>query len=104
MAVRIADDDVAALDVEFVRKDGQVLVLQFSMSRVYDEDDAVSGYVSTGEDVTDRVNRQKALEEALAAERVAVENLKEVDQVKDALVSASAFWACRISSSAIRAA
>jgi len=87
VASRIADDDVAALDVEFVRKDGAVLVLQFSMSRIYDEAGRVSGYVSTGEDVTDRVNRQRALEEALAAERVAVENLKEVDQVKDALVS-----------------
>ncbi len=74
-------------DVEFLRKDGRRLTMQFSVSRLRDEEGRVSGFVTTGEDVTDRVNRQRALEEALAAEQAAVWNLKEVDQVKDALVS-----------------
>ena len=74
-------------DVEFVRKDGRRLTMQFSVSRIRDESGRVSGFVTTGEDVTDRVNRQRALEEALLAEQAAVENLREVDQVKDALVS-----------------
>lgn len=87
VALRLAEGSTPHSDVEFMRKDGQLLTLQFSMSRIHDEARRITGFVATGEDVTDRVNRQRALEEALAAERVAVENLKEVDQVKDALVS-----------------
>ncbi|GGD16252.1 ATP-binding protein [Nocardioides daphniae] len=87
VAYELASGAVESLDVDFLRKDGSVVTLQFSMSRIYSSDGKVLGYVSTGEDVTSRVKRQQALEEALAHERLAVENLKEVDQVKDALVS-----------------
>lgn len=87
VAYALADGEHGSIDVEFLRKDGSSITLQFSMSRIVNDDGKVLGYVSTGEDVTDRVKRQAALEEALAHERLAVENLKEVDQVKDALVS-----------------
>ena len=87
VAHELASSATESRDVEFVRKDGSPVVLQFSMSRIFNADGKVLGYVSTGEDVTDRVKRQLALEEALEHERAAVENLREVDQVKDALVS-----------------
>ncbi|MFC6153592.1 ATP-binding protein [Nocardioides yefusunii] len=87
VAAKLAARTISNTDVEFLRKDGEVLTLQFAMSRIHDDDGEVAGFVATGEDVTDRVKRQRALEEALAAEQVANENLKEVDQVKDALIS-----------------
>lgn len=87
VAYELARGSTESLDVEFLRKDGTPLTLQFSMSPIHGVNGKVLGYVSTAEDVTDRVKRQLALEEALAHERLAVENLKEVDQLKDALVS-----------------
>lgn len=87
VAQELANGRSESLDVEFLRKDGTTLTLQFSVSSIRRADGKVVGYVSTAEDVTDRVQRELALEEALAHERVAVENLKEIDQVKDALVS-----------------
>lgn len=87
VAYALATSDTESLDVEFLSKDNSVLTLQFSMSQVVDAEGRVQGYVTTGEDVTARVKREAALEEALARERLAVENLKEVDQVKDTLVS-----------------
>ncbi|WP_110239153.1 sensor histidine kinase [Nocardioides gilvus] len=87
VASTLAASDTESLDVEFLGKDNSVLTLQFSMSQVVDAEGRVQGYVSTGEDVTARVKREAALEEALARERLAVENLREVDQVKDTLVS-----------------
>ncbi|QCX26870.1 sensor histidine kinase [Nocardioides jishulii] len=87
VAYALASSENESLDLDFLRKDGSVVTLQFSISRIFNDDGKVIGYVTTGEDVTSRVKRQLALEEALAHERLAVENLKEVDQVKDALVS-----------------
>ena len=46
------------------------------------------GYVSTSEDIDDRVRAHEAIVEALEVERRAVERLREVDQVKDTFVSA----------------
>ena len=59
-----------------------------TLSRIVDERGAVTGYVSTSEDVTERVDAHEALVEALEVERRAVERLKEVDQVKESFVSA----------------
>lgn len=87
VARALVASDVESLDVEFLGKDNTVLTLQFSMSQIVDAHGRVQGYVTTGEDVTARVKREAALEEALAHERHAVENLKAVDQVKDTLVS-----------------
>ena len=52
-----------------------------------DDRGEVIGYVSTSEDVTERVRAQEKLVEALETERQAVERLRDVDQVKDAFVS-----------------
>ncbi len=76
-----------AMDVEFLHKDGSVRTLQLSMSRLVDESGAPIGYVSTGEDVTHRVQQQRVLEEALEVERRALEHQREVDAVKDSFVS-----------------
>lgn len=83
----MAQPEHQGLDVEFVRKDGKVRTLKLTISQMHDPDGRMTGFVSTGEDVTRRVYAQRALEEALAAERRAVENLKEIDSVKDAFVS-----------------
>ena len=59
-----------------------------TLSRIVDDRGAVIGYVSTSEDVDDRVRAHEAIVEALEVERRAVERLREVDQVKDTFVSA----------------
>ncbi len=59
-----------------------------TLSRIVDNRGAVIGYVSTSEDVEDRVRAHESIVEALEVERRAVERLREVDQVKDTFVSA----------------
>jgi len=58
-----------------------------TLTQLVDDRGLTTGYVSTSEDVTDRVDAQEALEDALEAERKAVERLRDVDAVKDAFVS-----------------
>jgi PAS domain S-box-containing protein len=74
-------------DLKFVRKDGQVRNHSMSLNRIADDRGATTGYVSTSEDITERVEAESRLVEALETERQAVERLREVDQVKDAFVS-----------------
>ncbi|MFC7493930.1 MULTISPECIES: ATP-binding protein [unclassified Nocardioides] len=74
-------------DLKFVRKDGEVRNHSMSLNRIVDDRGATTGYVSTSEDITDRVEAENRLVEALETERQAVDRLREVDQVKDAFVS-----------------
>ncbi|HYF74560.1 MAG TPA: ATP-binding protein [Nocardioides sp.] len=76
-----------ATDMRFVRKDGVERSHSMSLNRIKDDRGEVIGYVSTSEDITDRVEAEARLVESLEAERQAVERLREVDQVKDAFVS-----------------
>ena len=76
-----------ATDMRFVRKDGEERSHSMSLNRIEDDRGQVIGYVSTSEDITERVEAQRRLEESLEVERQAVERLREVDQVKDAFVS-----------------
>ena len=69
-----------ATDMKFVRKDGVERVHSMSLDRIKDDLGVVNGYVSTSEDITDRIEAERRLVEA-------VERLREVDQVKDAFVS-----------------
>ena len=69
-----------ANDMRFVRKDGVERVHSMSLDRIEDDRGVVNGYVSTSEDITDRIEAERRLLEA-------VERLREVDQVKDAFVS-----------------
>ncbi|HET8560462.1 MAG TPA: ATP-binding protein [Marmoricola sp.] len=74
-------------DWEFRRKDGEIRSMSMTLTPVTDDHGNVTGYVSTVDDVTERVRSQEALVAALEAERSAVARLKEVDEVKDAFVS-----------------
>ena len=74
-------------DMKFVRKDGEERSHSMSLNRIVDSRGAVIGYVSTSEDITERVAAENRLVESLEAERQAVERLREVDHVKDAFVS-----------------
>lgn len=76
-----------ATDMKFVRKDGEVRSHSMSLNRIKDDRGQVIGYVSTSEDITERVEAEARLVESLETERQAVERLREVDQVKDAFVS-----------------
>lgn len=69
-----------ATDMRFLRKDGVERVHSMSLDRIHDNRGVVNGYVSTSEDITDRIEAERRLVEA-------VERLREVDQVKDAFVS-----------------
>lgn len=73
--------------IRFRRKDGTERTHAMTLSRLVDDRGRTTGYVSTSEDVTDQLEAQRALEEALEAERQAVDRLREVDSVKDAFVS-----------------
>lgn len=77
----------AGTDLRFLRKDGTERTHSLTLTRMVDDRGRVTGYVSTSEDVTDRVQAATALQEALDKERRAVENLREIDAVKDAFVS-----------------
>ena len=83
----LAEPSRGGLEVEFVRKDGQARIHFMNLSQVTDAQGKLTGYVSTAEDITERVATQRALELALARERASVERLREVDQLKDTFVS-----------------
>jgi PAS domain S-box-containing protein len=74
-------------EMGFVRKDGEERRHAMSLNRVIDARGEAIGYVSTSEDITERVRAEARLVEALETERQAVEQLREVDRVKDAFVS-----------------
>ena len=79
--------EAAGTDIRFLRKDGEERTHSMTLTRTIDDRGQVTGYVSTSEDITERVQAQQALVEALETERQAVERLREVDQLKDTFVS-----------------
>lgn len=80
VSARMLEPDMAGADMGFVRKDGTERTHSMTLGRITDEAGRVLGYVSTSEDVTDRVAAEEALRDALA-------RMQEVDAVKDAFVS-----------------
>jgi len=74
-------------EMGFVRKDGEERRHLMSLNRVVDDRGEVIGYVSTSEDITERLRAETRLVAALEAERQAVEQLREVDRLKDSFVS-----------------
>lgn len=74
-------------DLAYLRKDGQQRTHATSVVRRTDGHGHTSGYVITSDDVTDRVRTQASLVEALDVERRAVERLRQIDQIKDDLIS-----------------
>jgi PAS domain S-box-containing protein len=83
----LTQTEAGATLIRFRRKDGVERTHAMTLSRLSDERGRTTGYVSTSEDVTDQLESQRALEEALEVERQAVERLREVDTVKDSFVS-----------------
>ena len=77
----------AGTEVELVTKDGDRRIVTMTVAQVLDADGGVTGYVSTAEDVTERVQAHARLAKALDAEREAVDRLRHVDQLKDIFVS-----------------
>ncbi len=87
LAERISRTEPGPREWQYVRKDGEVRTLSMTLVSIADRSGLVVGYLSTAEDITDRVRAQGALEAALQTERRAVSHLTEIDRTKDAFVS-----------------
>ena len=81
------DPALGPRDWRYVRKDGQIRTMSMTLAPMRDQTGTVVGYLSTAEDITERVRAQSALEAALQTERRAVAHLTEIDRTKDAFVS-----------------
>ncbi|MDP9821280.1 PAS domain S-box-containing protein [Nocardioides massiliensis] len=86
------EDDPAALTagprvLRIRRRDGAIRQHLLVVSPVRDDRGVEIGYVTTAEDITERIETEERLREALEAERAASERLREVDQAKDTFVS-----------------
>lgn len=81
VAAELLRTGASGAEMGFTRADGVERTHSMTLSRVTDEAGRVVGYVSTSEDVTDRVEAEEALRHSL-------ERMREVDAVKDAFVSA----------------
>jgi signal transduction histidine kinase/integral membrane sensor domain MASE1 len=68
-------------DVE--RADGERLTVSAALSRRYDASGAPAGYLAVAEDVTERRRQERAVQEALASEKLAVDRLAQLDQSKN---------------------
>ncbi len=80
VADHMLEHGMAGVDMGFVRADGVERTHSMTLSRLTDEQGQVIGYLSTSEDVTERVGAEEAL-------RAALQRMQEVDTVKDAFVS-----------------
>jgi PAS domain S-box-containing protein len=87
VALFSARHELGPRDWRYIRKDGQVRTMSMTLAQMTDNSGAVLGYLSTAEDITERVRAQSALEGALQTERRAVAHLTEIDRTKDAFVS-----------------
>lgn len=88
MAIAMATTpEMAGSDMRFVRKDGEERNHSMTLSQLLDTGGQITGYLSTSEDITERVLGEEAMRQALDTERRAVDHLHEVDAVKDSFVS-----------------
>ena len=76
----LAQPEMRGADILATRRDGAVRMHSMTLSRITDDQGQAIGYVSTSEDVTERVETEEALRRSL-------ERMREVDVVKDAFVS-----------------
>ena len=72
---------------QFVRKDGQMRTGLMTVAPIPDEKGALTGYLFTVEDVTEREQAQAALALALAQQDAAITRLRELDQIKTDFIS-----------------
>lgn len=80
-STRRVDDEV------FWRKDGSSLPVEYTSTPLR-EDGVLAGAVVTFSDITERKRAEEALREAYDKERQAVERLRQVDEMKNAFLSA----------------
>ena len=71
----------------FRHADGTERLLSLTLKPTLTPDGEAVGFVGTAEDVTEQARTHDALVEALAKERAAVQQLQEVDRVKESFVS-----------------
>ncbi|MBZ5737394.1 ATP-binding protein [Nocardioides mangrovi] len=74
-------------DWEFIRGDGARRVISLNLSRLTEPGGRPLGYIASGEDITERVRAQQALEQAYRRERAAAEAFRSADEMKQELVS-----------------
>ncbi len=74
-------------DWQFRRKDGATRMGSLTITALSSPSGTVHGYIASGEDITERLRAQGALEAALDREHVSLLRLQEADQVKQELVS-----------------
>ncbi|WP_341805340.1 ATP-binding protein [Nocardioides ochotonae] len=80
VARALVDPAVGQTSLRFLRRDGEERDHELTLSRISADDGTTLGFVSTSEDVTERLQAENALKQA-------VEQLRQVDAVKDAFVS-----------------
>lgn len=80
-------DSGAQRDWEFLRKDGERRMVSLNVSTMSGPDGTVAAYIASGEDITDRLRGQRALEKAFQQERDSAQALRAADEVKQELVS-----------------
>lgn len=80
IALAMASPDRGGSEIRYVRKDGVERTFLVNLSQVRDREGRVTGFVCISEDITDRVQEQEVLEEALL-------RLQELDASKDTFVS-----------------
>jgi PAS domain S-box-containing protein len=82
----IADDDASRLWI-FRRKDGVERTMRMTLTAVPDQSGALSGYLATAEDVTEREAAHAAMLLTVQHQRTAVDRLQELERVKGDFVS-----------------
>ena len=74
-------------DWEFRRKDGAARTVSLNVSEMTGPGGDVVAYIASGEDITERLRAQRALEQAFQHEQASVEALRRANDVKEELVS-----------------
>lgn len=82
-----SETEVRAIEWEHRRRDGVRRLFSVNVTTMRDEDGRVTGHLTTAEDVTERVEAEHALRQALEQQRLATEQLSKVDAMKTELVS-----------------
>ncbi|WP_299053681.1 ATP-binding protein [uncultured Nocardioides sp.] len=74
-------------DWEVTRSDGRTRMLSLHLSEITEPGGDVVGYIASGEDITERLRAETALEAAFERERASVDSLRQADLVKQELIS-----------------
>ena len=72
---------------QLARPDGDVRTLLMTVTAVRETDGEVSGYLATGEDVTERERARAALEQALDDREASLQRLSDLDKIRADLLS-----------------